>query len=308
MELLLTVGGAALSLLLFAASVSLIALGDTPFAVRLSRSARLGALSTAQSRSARADRALRRIGALAGRGSLEGAARASLRARLVRGGFYADHAVEIYFAVRVAAAMGLGLLALLAVLVAPPPSVMIGLFEVLLATGAGLYLPGLLLNRRIDQRRRALSHGLPDAVDLMVVCLEAGGTLSSAMQRVQAEFHDLHPVIAEHFGIVLAEMQAGSSRAEALSRFADRAGSDEITGLITMLVQSEALGASVADTLRVFAEQTRDARYLEAERRAGELPVKLSIPLVLLIFPALMTVIFTPIVIRILRVLLTAGA
>jgi tight adherence protein C len=142
----------------------------------------------------------------------------------------------------------------------------------------------------------------------MVVCLEAGGSLSSAMQRVEGEFRDLHPVISEQLGIALAELRAGSSRADALTRLADRSGSEEISALVVMLVQSEALGASVAQTMRVFAEQTRQARYLDAERRAAELPVKMTFPLVLFIFPALMTVIFTPLIIRIMRTLLTAHA
>lgn len=308
MDLLLMVGGGALALLTLAASLGMIVLSDSPFAVRLSRHRRLGSAAVAPSdRRERVEKALQRIGAIVGRGSLEGADRASLRNTLIRAGFYADHAAEAFFAIRVVTALGLGLLAILGLIIMRSISPTLSLGAVFAAAGAGLYLPNLLLRQRIKERTRALKEGLPDAVDLMVVCLEAGGTLSSAMQRVQAEFLDLHPVISEHFGVALAEMQAGSSRADALTRLAERAGSDEITGLITMLVQSEALGASVAQTMRVFAEQTRAARYLEAEKKAAELPVKLSIPLVLFIFPALMTVIFTPLIIRVLRVLLPAG-
>jgi tight adherence protein C len=222
----------------------------------------------------------------------------------VQGGFYADQAVEAFFAIRVVVAMGLGLLAMAAVLLLRPPTPIIGLVAILSAVAAGLYLPNLLLLQRIGDRRRAMRIGLPDAVDLMVVCLEAGGTLSSAMQRVASEFRDLHPVISEHLSIALMETQAGASRADALTRLSERSNSEEISALVTMLIQSEALGASVAQTMRVFAQQTRDARYLDAERRASELPVKLAFPLVLFIFPALMTVIFTPLIIRIMRVLL----
>jgi tight adherence protein C len=244
------------------------------------------------------------VGAAAGRGSLEGAARASLRARLVQAGFYADHAVEVFFAIRVVMALGLGLLAMLAALVLRPAGAMSGLLLIFAAAAAGLYLPGLMLQGRIRQRRSALRIGLPDAIDLMVVCLEAGGTLSSAMQRVELEFRDLHPVLSEQLGVALMEMQAGASRADALTRLAERAGVEEITGLVTMLVQSEALGASVAQTMRVSAQQSRENRYLDAERRASELPVKLAFPLVLFVFPSLMTVIFTPLIIRVVRVLL----
>lgn len=305
MDLILAIAPAALGLLVLAAAVTMIVLGDSAANLRLARYGRLAASARRRSEAVtRVRAALQRVGAFAGKGSLEGAERASLRARLIQAGFYADHAVEAFFAIRVMAAAGLGLLTMVAVLLRRPPGAMTGLLLTLLAVGAGLYLPNLFLRRRIAERRLALRRGLPDAVDLMVVCLEAGGTLTSAMQRVESEFRDLHPVISEQLGIALAEMQAGSSRADALVRLADRSGSEEIAALITLLVQSEALGASVAHAMRAFAEQTREARYLDAERRASELPVKLALPLVLFIFPSLMTVIFTPLIIRIVRVLL----
>jgi tight adherence protein C len=305
-ELLIIISTASVALLALALALGMIVLSDPSANLRLARYGRVSA-ATRGERAAKLGATLQRIGAVAGRGSLEGAERASLRMTLVQAGFYADHAVEGFFAIRVVTALGFGLLALLGVLLLHSPSAAIGYVVVLGALGVGLYLPNLLLRHRIATRRRALRIGLPDAVDLMVVCLEAGGTLSSAMQRVASEFRELHPVISEHLGIVLGEMQAGSSRADALGRLADRAGAEEISALVTMLVQSDALGASVAQTMRVFAEQSRAARYLDAERRASELPVKIAFPLVLFIFPALMTVIFTPLIIRILRDLLQAS-
>lgn len=307
MDLLFVLSAAALALLVLAVALGMIVLSDSAANVRLAQRARLGPASPRGARRDRVAATLKRVGAVAGRGGLEGAERATVRAKLVQAGFYNDAAPETFFAIRVAGAMGLGLVAMAALLVLRPPTPLIGLLVVFVAVAIGLYTPNLLLRRRIGERRRAMRIGLPDAVDLMVVCLEAGGTLSSAMQRVESEFRDLHPVISEQLGIALMEIQAGASRADALTRLADRAGSDEITALVTMLVQSEALGASVAQTMRVFAQQTRDARYLDAERRASELPVKIAFPLVLFIFPSLMTVIFTPLVIRIVRVLLQAG-
>jgi tight adherence protein C len=304
MDLLFVLSAAALSFLLLAVALGMIVLSDSSANVRLTQRARIVAPAAAAQRRERITELMTRIGAFAGRGSLEGADRASLRSKLMQAGFYADRAVETFFAIRVVAAMGLGLLAMAAVLALRPSTPIVGLLAILSAVAVGLYLPNLLLLQRIGQRRYAMRIGLPDAVDLMVVCLEAGGTLSSAMQRVASEFRDLHPVITGHLDIALMETQAGASRADALTRLAERANSEEVSALVTMLIQSEALGASVATTMRVFAQQTRDARYLDAERRASELPVKLAFPLVLFIFPALMTVIFTPLVIRILRVLL----
>jgi tight adherence protein C len=303
MDLLFVLSTAALSFLVLAVALGMIVLSDSPANVRLTQRARIVAPATAAQRRERIAELMTRIGAFAGRGSLEGPDRASLRAKLVQAGFYADQVVEGFFAIRIVVAIGLGLLAMTAVLLLRPASPLIGLMAILAAVAVGLYLPNLLLLQRIGERRRAMRDGLPDAIDLMVVCLEAGGTLSSAMQRVASEFRDLHPVISEHFSIALMETQAGGSRADALTRLAERSNSEEVGSLVTMLIQSEALGASVAQTMRVFAQQTRDARYLDAERRAAELPVKLTFPLVLFIFPALMTVIFTPLIIRIMRVL-----
>jgi len=307
MDLLFVLSAAALSFLVLAVALGMIVLSDSSANVRLVQRvqrARVTGSAPLAAHRARIGELMMRIGAVAGRGGLEGADRASLRGKLVQAGFYADQAVEAFFAIRVVAAMGLGLLTMAAVLLLRLPTPIIGLLAILTAVAVGLYLPNLLLRQRIGQRRYAIRVGLPDAVDLMVVCLEAGGTLSSAMQRVATEFHDLHPVISEHLNIALMETQAGASRADALTRLAERSNSEEVSALVTMLIQSEALGASVATTMRVFAQQTREARYLDAERRASELPVKLAFPLVLFIFPALMTVIFTPLVIRIMRVLL----
>jgi len=120
---------------------------------------------------------------------------------------------------------------------------------------------------------------------------------------VVAEFGELHPIVQEQFGLALMEMQAGASRAEALNRLALRVGSEEVRSLSTMIVQSEAVGASLGDTLRVFSDELRRNRFMEAERKASELPVKMAFPLVLCIFPCLIATIFIPVLVRILLTL-----
>ncbi|HEY8618422.1 type II secretion system F family protein [Phenylobacterium sp.] len=242
-----------------------------------------------------------RWGRTAGRGSLETEARASLRMKLVQAGFYADRAAEAFFGIRAAAALLLGVLGLVAGLALNLWGVFGAVAGAMLGANIGLFVPNLVLSSKIKARTEAMYLGLPDAIDLMVVSLEAGATLSAALQRVEAEFRDLHAVVTEQFGIVLAEMQAGASRAEALTRLAARSPGDEVKQLTTMIIQSEAVGASLGDTLRVFAEEMRKTRYLDAERKAAELPVKLAFPLVLFIFPCLTSVIFIPVAIRFIR-------
>lgn len=244
---------------------------------------------------------LTRWGERAGKGGIENESRLLLRAKLVQAGFYSDRAVEAYFGIRAAAAAGLAVVAIVLVLALHLSGLLKVAGAVMIAANIGLFAPNLLLGSRIRQRTKAMYLGLPDAIDLMVVSLEAGATLSAAVQRVEAEFRDLHPVLTEQFGIMLMEMQAGASRSEALSRLALRSPGDEVRSLTTMIIQSEAVGASLGDTLRVFAEEMRKTRYLDAERKATELPVKLAFPLVFCIFPCLASVIFIPIVIRFMR-------
>lgn len=287
------------------AGAALTFLGDRAFAGRL---AALTSRASASERPGRASLTPRLMGALiqwgeaAGRGSLESDKRAELRLKLIQAGFYQAHAAEAFFGVRAAAALALAAGVLL-LLMALHASLTWLLLIVMLAANVGLFVPNLVLASRIRARTTAVYLGLPDAIDLMVVCLEAGATLSAAVQRVAQEFGELHPVLAEQFNLLLAEMQAGASRAEALARLAVRAPGDEIRSFTTMIIQSDAVGASLGDTLRVFADGLRKTRFLDAERKAAELPVKLAFPLVLFIFPCLATVIFIPVAIRALRAL-----
>jgi tight adherence protein C len=297
---LVTLAGV-LALLSFFSGVALLRLADGRFDARIAARAPRRAEPTAGLDMAPAlTRLLGRWGEKAGRGAVEQDRRAALKIRLVRAGFYSDRAVEVFFGLRVASAAAMGALALGAAFALRLHGLA---FLLVLATGAnlGLFLPNVVLGRRIAERRRAMKFALPDAIDLMIVSVEAGVALGAALQRVAAEFADLHPIIAEQFGLMLMEMQAGASRAEALTRLAHRSPSDEVGALTSMIIQSEAVGASLGGALRSFAEELRKMRHLEAERRAAELPVKIAFPLVFCIFPAMTGVLFTPVLIRMLR-------
>jgi tight adherence protein C len=293
------------AILALAGAGTALVFGDRAFQRRLSnRIRRIDPAPTAAVSATIAPALLRAVttwGERAGRGALEADRRSALRERLVQAGFHAERAAEAFFGIRVVAALGLGGLALLACLAFNVANLLIFAAVVMLAANLGLFLPNLLLSSRIKARAHAVYFGLPDAIDLLVVSLEAGATLSAALQRVEAEFRDLHPVLTEQFAILLAEMQAGASRAEALTRLGRRIASDELRRLATMVIQSEAVGASLGGSLRVFAEEMRQARYLDAERKAAELPVKLAFPLVFCIFPCLSGVIFIPIGLSFLR-------
>jgi tight adherence protein C len=244
-------------------------------------------------------------GEQAGRGSLETEERGELALRLVHAGFYGQRAAEIFFGLRAVAATALAAAAI-AIAVSAHLGLGWGVGLVLAGANLGLFGPNLLLNRRIAAKREAIGRALPDAVDLLVVAVEAGATVPAALQRVVIEFADLHPVLCRLLAMMLAEMQAGASRAEALTRLARRSPGQQVRSLTTLLIQSDAVGASLGGALRTAAEEIRKNRYLDAERRAAELPVKLAFPLVFCIFPCLTGVIFVPMIVLFVRTLFKA--
>jgi tight adherence protein C len=228
-----------------------------------------------------------------------------VKSRLIQAGYYHPSAVEIYYTARIALAIGLAVLWSIIWFFIPATGIN-GLVLVLAGATFGYYFPALLLHIRIKDRQTAFRHGMPDAMDMILVGVEAGLSLPASVKHLCDEFADAHPVIAEQFRMVTLEFQAGKSRPDALASLARRMDVQEARVFATMIAQSETLGTSLATTLRVLADEMRRDRMLNAEKRAAELPVKMAIPLVLLIFPALFSVIMTPLMIRIFRALTSA--
>lgn len=232
----------------------------------------------------------------------------AMRMLLVRAGIYAEKSIEIFAAVRVLLALALGFMAGFAIVLLRLDNAILAAILVMAGAAVGMFAPLLLLRARAAERVRAIRLALPDAIDLLVVCMEAGSSLTQALQRVALELKLAHPILSEQLHITLLEMQAGASRAEALRHLGERMPDDRLRTFLTLVIQSDQLGAGLANTLRVFAEEMRKARLIEAEHKAAELPVKIAIPLVFFIFPCLMGIIFTPIIIRFIRILFQVGA
>jgi tight adherence protein C len=168
--------------------------------------------------------------------------------------------------------------------------------------GLGGYLtPVIWLKIRTSVNQRELTHGLADALDLMVVCIEAGLTVDSAMQKVGQEMALAHPEISREFGMTHMETRVGLSRTEALRNMGQRTGNSAIQALASMLVQAERFGTSIADALRVHSESLRIQRQMAAEETAGKASVKMSFPLVLCIFPATFIVLAGPTIIQLMQ-------
>ena len=170
--------------------------------------------------------------------------------------------------------------------------------SVLLAI-AGYYLPDLWLTIKSNIRREKLIEGVPDALDLLVVCVEAGMGLDGAIHRVAEEIAITHPILSDELKLMTLELRAGKSRQDALRNLALRTNIDAMNSLVTLLIQTDKFGTSVAKALRVFSDSFRMQRFQKAEEVAAKMPVKLVFPLVLFIFPSLFVVIVGPAAIRI---------
>lgn len=233
----------------------------------------------------------------------------SLRKKLAAAGFTAPYAPRIYTLVRLVMVIGLPVL-IFAILWSTGSSP--GIFKVyaivVISALAGLYLPSVFIAAKADRRQREIINGFPDALDLMLVCVEAGLGMDSAFARVGMEMTTSHPKLAEQFGAVVLELRAGRSHEDALRRMADRAGAEEIRAFATLLIQSSKLGSSIAQTLRVYAAEMREHRRMRAEEKAHRLPVLLSIPLVGCMLPVMIGVLMLPAIIRVIRTLVPAMA
>jgi len=188
----------------------------------------------------------------------------------------------------------------LLVTMAPLPT----MFFIILFALVGFYLPNLWIQIRISSRREKVQKGLPDALDLMVVCVEAGLGLDAAINRVGEEMKLSNKVLSEEFKILNLELRAGKQRRDALRDLASRTDLEDLNSLTTMLIQTEKFGTSIGQALRVHADSMRTKRYQKAEEIAQKMPVKLIFPLILFIFPSLLIVILGPAFISIMRTLM----
>ncbi len=183
-----------------------------------------------------------------------------------------------------------------------PPSALIACYVVL--AGVGYYGPKVWLSNQIARRQSKIAEAFPDALDLMVICVEAGLSLNSAIGRIGDELKLAHKELSEEFHFLSLELRTGLSRQQALRNLSRRIGLDEVKNLVSVLIQTERFGTSVAQALSVLSESMRRTRQHKAEEKAAQLPVKLIFPLVFFIFPSLFVVILGPAFVRMSQTLL----
>jgi tight adherence protein C len=227
---------------------------------------------------------------------------ASVRASLTQAGFLHPNALALYWGTRAGLALGMGgaALVVLPILGQDPLTTLIG---VVWAAALGWIAPAFIVGRRVKARKKEIVRALPDALDMLVVCVEAGLGLNQALVRVAEELAQVSPVLSEQMVLVNLEIRAGTVREEALRLFAERTGVSDVSSLVTMLIQTDRFGTSIAHALRVQASALRTKRRQRAEEAAAKTAIKLVFPLVLFIFPALYVVILGPAMIQIFETL-----
>lgn len=235
----------------------------------------------------------------------EGWESSSLRVRFMQAGLRDSHWPAIFFGAKTALALGLPIVVAFSLgLGKQQITTAVNAFLLIAVAAIGYYLPNLALANITRVRQRELTETLPDALDMMLVCVEAGLGLDAAMNRAASEIGMRSQALADELGLVALELRMGVKREHALRNFALRTGVDDVGSFVSMLVQADRFGTNIAQALRVQAETMRIQRQLRAEERAAKIPLKLLFPLIFFIFPSLMLVLMGPAMISIYRVLL----
>lgn len=294
---------AGLTVFLFALGVStLVSVATDPVRRRLG--AMVPAVEGGESTSAFSDWVQRR-----GRYLLpgKGEERDRVQRQLAYAGFRSSNALPAFYGIKTF--LGLGLLA--AVLLATRWLAQFSLGQILffslMSAGLGMVLPNIVLRHLVEHRQKLLRNGFPDALDMLVICVEAGLGLTAAIQRVADELKVSHPELAVELALVNAETRAGVEREVALKNLTERTGLEDIRGLVSLLIQTLKFGTSIADTLRVYSEEFRDKRMQRAEEIAAKVGTKLIFPLVFCLFPSFFIVAIGPAVIRLISVFQQLG-
>jgi len=228
--------------------------------------------------------------------------RDAMRTGLVRAGYRRQDAILVFLGTKLLLAVVLPVLVSSSAWLAARPLGNVVMLS-MMAAGVGFYAPTLFIAIRQRQRRDVIQASLPDALDLMVVCVEAGLGMAAALQRVGVEMRLPSPELSDELSLVNREMQTGISRTDALRHLAQRTGVEDLYALVAMLIQTDKLGTSVAQALRTHAESMRTRRRQRAEQLARKASIKLAFPLVFLIFPALLVILLGPAVIQLMKAL-----
>lgn len=219
------------------------------------------------------------------------------RLKLLQAGYRGKQAVRTYHFLQFALGLGLlGIGALVTILKAangdPSPQSMI--LTILIPGTIGYMMPKYWVNRRVQSRQEEIINGFPDSLDMMLVCVEAGQSMDQSIIRVSQEIRAGFPALADEFEIVAHEMKAGKEKTQVLRDMSERAGVQDVASFVTVLIQSQSFGTSIAEALRVYAGEMRDKRVMRAEEKANTLPTKMTLATMMLTVPPLLIILIGP--------------
>lgn len=234
----------------------------------------------------------------------EGWQSSAVRVKFLQAGIRNQNAPQYYFAIKTLLTLVFPvLLALFLVLNQPKLQLIHIILFALLTAAAGYYLPELLLRFITQKRIERMRNGLPDMMELMLICTEAGMSIDATLTRLSREIAHSYPDLSQELYLSSLEMRVGANRLDALRNMALRAGLEELEDMVSVLIQADKFGTSLADSLRVHSDVMRARRSERAEELANKIPVKMLLPLILFIFPTLLMVLLGPAIIQLLKVL-----
>lgn len=296
---LLFVAAIGTSTILAVVTVALLLLGlQDPVQRRLALIKRGGAVS-GQEAPGNLQLLLERVGQRFG--SAESTKASATQMLLIHAGYRSTSAVQMYWAARLLLPLVLVGVALLVLPLISGVSLALGMLVVLLVAGIGWLVPALYVSKRKQRRQTRLRVAFPDALDLMVVCVESGLALPTTIERVAEEMAVSQIELAEELALVNAQIRAGVTSTEALKQLAERTGLEDVQGLVSLLAQSIRFGTSVADTLRIYADEFRDRRTQAAEEMGAKIGTKLIFPLIFCLWPSFFLVAIGPAMIGVFR-------
>lgn len=217
--------------------------------------------------------------------------------KLLRAGYRGKNAVRVFHFSQFALGIGILILGMLYALLKSAQTEMTTqtmVMYTILPAAIGYYAPVYWITRRIAERQQEITEGFPDALDLMLVCVEAGQSLDQSIIRVGTEAKNGYPALAEEFETVAQEVKAGKERVTVLRDLSERVGLPDITSFVTTLIQSASFGTSIADALRVYSSEMRDKRIMRAEEKANTIPTKLTLGTMLFTLPPLLVILIGP--------------
>ncbi len=226
----------------------------------------------------------------------------STKKLLIHAGFHSTNALKLFNAIKLMSLLSGILISIAVVQLSGGLSLLVTIYVFAFIVGLSYILPSLILHKLANRRMKELRKFFPDALDLLIVCCEAGLGLLEAFQRVKNELDFVHPELAHELGLVCSKVRVGLSMQQALQEFSDRTGLEDIRGLNSVIVQSLRLGTGVAETIRVYADEYRDKRLQAAEENAAKLGVKMIFPMMLCIWPSFFIVAIGPAVLKVMNV------